>query len=93
MTYALTYETAKTTAARLEEINYHTEAALVFAEYCQQGHNPDSVFAAYITILKSIECCHELQGYITKDQQAMRDLIAKEVNHSASIKKNCGWDK
>ena len=65
---------AKQIEAAIDD-NMHTEAAMIGA----RAMNND-LGNAFAFILQEIQDTHELQGYMEKEQQVLRDVIAKEVN-------------
>lgn len=83
------YQDAINLSNELTDQNMHTKAVIVMAEYLDTGfEGKDTIWKAYKTILENIEVCHELQGYIMPEQQAMRDMIQKELTRAAAFKKN-----
>ena len=65
---------AKQIEAAIDD-NMHTEAAMIGA----RAMNND-LGNAFAFILQEIQDTHELQGYMEKEQQMLRDLIAKQIN-------------
>jgi len=57
------------------EDNMHTEAAMIGARAMN-----NKLGDAFLTILEEIDAIHELQGYIDRDYQKLRDALADQVN-------------